>query len=214
MKIFLDTANIDEIKAAASLGIVEGVTTNPSLMAREEGTYPEKLKEICDVVSGPVSAETISMDVDTIVKEGIELAKIADNINVKVPMFREGLEAISRLSAEGIKTNTTLIFQANQALLAAKAGSTFVSPFVGRVDDMSFYGIDVIRDIVAIFETFAIETEVIAASIRNPLHVADCALVGADICTIPSKVLNQMIKHPLTDIGIAQFLKDWEKVAK
>ncbi|MFC1513578.1 fructose-6-phosphate aldolase [candidate division KSB1 bacterium] len=214
MKIFLDTANVEQIKEAHSLGILDGVTTNPSLMAKEEGTYPEKLKEICSIVDGPVSAETVSPDPEGIVKEGRELAKISDNINVKIPISKDGLKAIKMLSSEGIKINTTLIFQPSQALLAAKAGSDFVSPFMGRIDDMSAYGIDLIRDIVTIFDNYGIETEVIAASIRNPVHVLECALAGADIATVPLKILDQMISHPLTDIGIAKFLADWEKVKK
>ncbi|MCP4727555.1 MAG: fructose-6-phosphate aldolase [bacterium] len=214
MKIFIDTANIDEIKEAASLGVLDGVTTNPSLMAKETGTYPEKLKEICEIVKGPVSAEVVSLESEAMFNEGMELAKIADNINVKVPITMEGLKVIKRFTNEGIPTNCTLIFQPSQALLAAKAGATFVSPFIGRVDDITNYGMDVIRDIVTIYDNYDLETQIIAASIRNPLHVFETALAGADIATIPLKVINQIIKHPLTDAGIAQFLKDWEKVQK
>ena len=214
MKIFMDTANIDEIKEAVSLGIIEGATTNPTLMSKEEGTYPDKLKEITAIIQGPVSAEVVALDAEGMVKEGRELAKIADNINIKIPIIKEGLKAIKMLTSEGIKTNTTLIFQPTQALLAAKAGATFISPFIGRIDDITYYGMDVIRDIVTIFDNYGIETQVIAASIRHPLHVVESALAGADIATVPFKVLNQMIKHPLTDIGIDKFLKDWEKVKK
>jgi transaldolase len=214
MKIFIDTANIDEIKEAASLGVLDGVTTNPSLMAKETGTYPNRLKEICEVVKGPVSAEVVSLEADEMFKEGKELAKIADNINIKVPITMEGLKVIKRFTGEGIPTNCTLIFQPSQALLAAKAGATFVSPFIGRVDDITNYGMDVIRDIVTIYDNYDLETQIIAASIRNPLHVFESALAGADIATIPFKVINQIIKHPLTDIGIEKFLKDWEKVEK
>jgi transaldolase len=212
MKIFLDTANIDEIKEVNSLGILDGVTTNPSLMAKESGTYYDKLREITTIVSGPVSAEVVSMEADGMVREGRVFAKIADNINVKIPICREGLKAIKILAAEGIKTNTTLIFQPLQALLAAKAGTNFVSPFIGRLDDVSEYGMDVIRDIISIYDNYGIETEVIAASIRHPLHVVEAALAGADIATIPYKVLDLLLKHPLTDIGIEKFLADWKKV--
>jgi transaldolase len=212
MKIFLDTANIDEIKEVNSLGILDGVTTNPSLMAKESGTYYDKLREITTIVSGPVSAEVVSMDAEGMVREGRVFAKIADNINVKIPICREGLKAIKILAAEGIKTNTTLIFQPLQALLAAKAGTNFVSPFIGRLDDVSEYGMDVIRDIISIYDNYGIETEVIAASIRHPLHVVEAALAGADIATIPYKVLDLLLKHPLTDIGIEKFLADWKKV--
>lgn len=212
MKFFIDTCNLDEIRDAHSLGVLDGVTTNPSLAAKESMSYPEMLTEICKVVEGPVSAEVVALDSEGMYKEGIELAKIADNINVKVPITKEGLKAVNRFSKEGIPTNTTLIFQPTQALIAARAGATFVSPFIGRIDDMSAYGMDLIRDIVSIFDIYGIETEVIAASIRNPLHVVDSALAGAHIATIPMKVIEQIIKHPLTDKGIDAFLKDWEKV--
>ncbi len=214
MKFFLDTANIDEIREAHSFGILDGITTNPTLMSKEEGTYPDKLKEITSIVEGPVSAETVSLDAEGMVKEGREFAKIADNINVKVPVTLEGLKALKIFTSEGIKTNTTLIFQPIQALLAAKAGATFVSPFIGRIDDTVNYGMDVIRDIVTIYDNYGIETEIISASIRHPVHVFETALAGADIVTIPFKVLEQIIKHPLTDIGIEKFLQDWEKVKK
>lgn len=212
MKFFIDTCNINEIKEAADIGVLDGVTTNPSLAAKETASYTDMLKEICGIVSGPVSAEVIALDADAMVKEGYELAKIADNINVKVPITKEGLKAIKRFSDEGIKTNCTLIFQPTQALLAAKAGASFVSPFIGRIDDITNFGMDIIRDIVTIFDNYAIETEVISASIRNPLHVVESALAGAHIATIPFKVIEQIIKHPLTDIGIEKFLADWEKV--
>ncbi len=214
MKFFLDTANIDEIKEAHSFGILDGITTNPTLMSKEEGTYPDKLKEITSIVEGPVSAETVSLDAEGMVKEGRKFAKIADNINVKVPVTLEGLKALKIFTSEGIKTNTTLIFQPMQALLAAKAGATFVSPFIGRIDDTVSYGMDIIRDIVTIYDNYGIETEIISASIRHPVHVFKTALAGADIVTIPFKVLEQIIKHPLTDIGIKKFLQDWEKVKK
>ncbi len=212
MKFFIDTCNIDEIKEAHSLGILDGVTTNPSLAAKENKPYVEMLKEICKVVKGPVSAEVIAPDAEGMIKEGYELAKIADNINIKVPITMEGLKVVRRLSDEGVKTNTTLIFQPLQALLAARAGTTFVSPFVGRLDDISNFGVDIIRDIVTIYDNYGIETEIISASIRNPLHVLETAMAGAHIATIPMKVIDQIIKHPLTDIGIEKFLADWEKV--
>jgi len=212
MKFFIDTCNIDQIREAHSIGILDGVTTNPSLAAKEDKPYPEMLKEICSVVKGPVSAEVVALDAEGMVKEGYELAKIADNINIKIPIIKEGLKAVHKLHSEGIKTNTTLIFQPMQALLAARAGTAFVSPFIGRVDDITNYGMDVIRDIVTIFDNYDIETEVISASIRNPLHVVESALAGAHIATIPFKVIEQIIKHPLTDIGIEKFLADWEKV--
>ncbi|MFC1728711.1 fructose-6-phosphate aldolase [candidate division KSB1 bacterium] len=212
MKFFIDTCNIEEINEAHSIGVLAGVTTNPSLAAKEKASYPDMLKQICDIVKGPVSAEVVALDADGMVKEGYELAKIADNINIKVPITKEGLKAIHRFSNEGIKTNTTLIFQPTQALLAARAGTAFVSPFIGRIDDITNYGMDVIRDIITIFDIYDIETEVIAASIRHPLHVFESALAGAHIATIPFKVIEQIIKHPLTDIGIEKFLADWEKV--
>lgn len=214
MKFFIDTANIDQIKEAKSIGMLDGVTTNPTLMSKEQGTYHDKLKEIAAIVDGPISAESVSIDAEGMVKEGRVFAKIADNINVKIPISIEGLKAISMLTSEGIKTNTTLIFQPTQALMAAKAGATIVSAFVGRIDDITNYGMDVIRDIVTIFDNYGFETEVLVASIRNPLHVVEAALAGADIATLPLKVLGQLLKHPLTDVGMEQFLKDWEKVEK
>lgn len=209
MKIFLDTANIDEIKEGASWGIVDGVTTNPSLIAREGRDFKEVVKEICDIVDGPISAEVISEDSEGMVKEAKELVKIHKNIVIKIPMTVEGLKAVSVLSKENIKTNVTLIFSANQALLAAKAGASYVSPFLGRVDDIGSEGMELVRTIVEIFDIYGFDTEVIAASVRHPLHVVDAALAGSHIATIPMKVLQQMVKHPLTDKGIESFMKDW-----
>ncbi|MDD2463911.1 MAG: fructose-6-phosphate aldolase [Desulfobulbus sp.] len=214
MKFFIDTANIDEIKKALALGMVDGVTTNPSLVAKEPRPFLEILKEICSLVEGPVSAEVISLDAEGMVAEARELVKIADNIVVKIPMIEEGLKAVKILSGEGIKTNVTLIFSAAQALLAAKAGATYVSPFVGRLDDISINGLDLIADIMTILRNFGFATEVIVASVRSPMHVVESALLGADIATIPYKVIAQLAKHPLTDIGMQQFLADWEKRQK
>ena len=210
MKIFLDTANIDEIKEGASWGIVDGVTTNPSLIAKEKRDFKQVVKEICDIVDGPISAEVISEDSDGMISEARELVKIHKNIVIKIPMTVEGLKAVSMLSKEGIKTNVTLIFSPNQALLAAKAGATYVSPFLGRLDDVGSQGMDLVRTIVEIFFNYDYDTEVIAASIRHPLHVVDAALAGAHIATIPMKVLQQMVKHPLTDKGIESFMNDWK----
>lgn len=210
MKIFLDTANIDEIKEGASWGIVDGVTTNPSLIAKEKRDFKQVVKEICDIVDGPISAEVISEDSEGMISEAKELVKIHKNIVIKIPMTVEGLKAVSKLSKEGIKTNVTLIFSPNQALLAAKAGATYVSPFLGRLDDVGSQGMDLVRTIVEIFLNYDYDTEVIAASIRHPLHVVDAALAGANIATIPMKVLQQMVKHPLTDKGIESFMNDWK----
>lgn len=212
MKFFIDTANIDEIREVASWGILDGVTTNPSLIAKEGRVFEEVIKEISEIVDGPISAEVISEDHEGMLKEAFELAKIHENIVIKLPMTKEGLKACKALSEKGIKTNVTLIFSANQALLAAKAGATFVSPFLGRLDDIGFDGMDLVRQIADIFMNYDIETEIIAASVRHPLHVTQVAESGADIATIPYKVFNQMLKHPLTDIGIEKFLKDWEGV--
>ena len=211
MKFFIDTANIEEIKKGMALGMVDGVTTNPSLVAKEPRPFVEILKDICGLVDGPVSAEVISLDAEGMVAEARELVKIADNIVVKIPMIEEGLRAVKQLNAEGIKTNVTLIFSSSQALLAAKAGATYVSPFVGRLDDISFNGLDLISDIMTILRNYGFATEVIVASVRNPMHVVESALLGADIATLPYKVIAQLAKHPLTDIGIQQFLADWEK---
>jgi len=210
MKIFIDTAIVSEIKEINDLGIIDGVTTNPSLIAKSGRKFEEVIKEITSIVNGPISAEVISLEAEKMVEEAKELSKIHENIVIKIPMTQEGLKAVKILSELKIKTNVTLVFSANQALLAAKAGATYVSPFVGRIDDTSFYGMDLIEDIMEIFEVYGIQTEVIAASIRNPLHVLEAAKAGADIATIPYKVLKQMIKHPLTDIGVEKFLKVWE----
>lgn len=212
MKFFIDTANVEEIRKAWELGVIDGVTTNPSLISKENKEPIGLLKEICNIVDGPVSAEVISLKADEMVKEAEELAKIHENIVIKIPMTEDGLRAVKRLSSAGIKTNVTLIFSANQALLAAKAGATYVSPFVGRLDDISHTGMDLVSDIQDIYENYLFDTEVIVASIRNPLHVLDAARIGADIATIPYSVILQLTKHPLTDIGIEKFLKDWEKV--
>ncbi|NWF52344.1 MAG: fructose-6-phosphate aldolase [Nitrospirae bacterium] len=214
MKFFIDTANIEEIKNAWSLGVIDGVTTNPSLISKEGREAVSLLKEICSIVNGPVSAEAVSMNYDEIVKEAEFLSKIHENIVVKIPMTEDGLKAVKRLSSVGIKTNVTLIFSPTQALLAAKSGATYVSPFVGRLDDISHYGMVIVNDIVDIFENYMFKTEIIVASIRNPLHVLEAAKMGAHVATIPYSVIIQIIKHPLTDIGIERFLKDWEKVPK
>ena len=214
MKFFIDTANIEEIKKGLAIGMVDGVTTNPSLVAKEKKPFIDILRDICQAVPGPVSAEVVGLDAKTMLKEAKELAKLADNIVIKVPMTAEGLIATSRLAAEGIKTNVTLVFSAMQAMLAAKAGATFVSPFVGRLDDTGVQGMKVVKDIVTIFDNYGYETEIIVASVRSPQHVLDAALLGADIATIPYKVIEQLARHPLTDVGIQQFLADWEKRAK
>ncbi len=211
MKFFIDTANIDEIKKANELGLLDGVTTNPSLVAKEGREFKELITEICAIVDGPVSAEVVSTDAEGMVAEARELAKIADNIVIKIPLIKEGLKAVKILSGEGIRTNVTLCFSAVQALMAAKAGADYISPFVGRLDDIGQTGMELIEQIIAIYEAYGYETEIIVASIRNPLHVLDAATMGADIATIPYKVMEQLIKHPLTDIGLANFLKDWEK---
>ncbi len=211
MKFFIDTANIEEIKDANSMGMVDGVTTNPSLIAKEDGEFTAIIKEICSIVDGPVSAEVISLEYQGMVDEARELAKIAGNIVVKIPMTTEGLKAVRTLSAEGIRTNVTLIFSPLQALMAAKAGASYASPFVGRLDDLSQDGMDLIENIVAIYSNYMFDTEVIVASVRNPLHVLDSALLGADIATIPHKVLKTLASHPMTDKGIAAFLADWKK---
>lgn len=212
MKFFIDTADIQEIKQAAELGVLDGVTTNPSLISKVPGKFEDILRSICDVVQGPVSAEVVSLDAPGMIREGRELAKIHPNIVIKIPITREGLKAIKQLETEGIRVNVTLIFSPSQALLAAKAGASFVSPFVGRIDDISDWGMDLVRDIATIYKNYDFKTEIIVASIRNPLHVVEAALAGAHIATIPFKVIEQLVKHPLTDIGIQNFLKDWEKV--
>ena len=212
MKIFIDTANVNEIREANSWGVISGVTTNPSLIAKEGRDFKEVVKEITSIVDGPISAEVISLNHEGMVKEARELSKIHKNIIVKIPMTIEGLKAVNILSKEGIKTNVTLIFSSAQALLAAKAGASYVSPFVGRIDDVGSEGMELINEITQIFNNYDIKTEIIAASIRSPLHVINAAIAGADIATIPYKVLVQMTKHPLTDIGIERFLEDWKKV--
>ncbi len=214
MKFFIDTANIDEIKKGLELGMVDGVTTNPSLVAKEQRPFEDILKDICAIVDGPVSAEVVSLDADGMVEEGRVLAAMSDNIVVKIPMIEEGLKAVKRLTAENIKTNVTLVFSSTQALLAAKAGATYVSPFVGRLDDVSQAGMELISEIMTIFRNYGYETEVIVASVRSPMHVVESALMGAEIATIPYKVIAQLAKHPLTDIGMKQFLADWEKRQK
>jgi transaldolase len=215
MKIFLDTADIDEIRTVAKWGILDGVTTNPTLYAKVGGaSYDSILQEICKLTPGPVSAEVVAEDVEGMLEEGRHFAKLAPNIVVKVPMSEEGLEAMSRFAEEGIKTNCTLIFTANQGLLAAKAGASLISPFVGRLDDINQDGMIVIRELAEIFAIHEIESEVLAASIRNPVHMTQAALAGAHIATLPFKVLQQMVHHPLTDKGIVQFRSDWENARK
>ena len=214
MKIFIDTANLEDIREIAKWGILEGATTNPTLLSRE-GKDPEKvLKEICELVPGPVSAEVTSEVAEDMVKEARKLAKIHKNIVIKIPFTVEGLKAVRALKEEGIRANVTLVFTPVQALLAAKAGASFVSPFVGRLDDIQTNGMEMVENIITIFENYDIETEVIVASIRHPMHVLEAALVGAHIATIPPKVIRQMVKHPLTDIGIQRFLEDWKKLNK
>jgi transaldolase len=212
MKFFIDTANIDEIKRAWELGVIDGVTTNPSLIAKEGKDPVQILKTICGIVKGPVNGEVIGTTADVMIKEAKVLAKIHKNIVVKIPMIEEGLRAVRKLSSLGIKTNVTLIFSANQALLAAKAGASYVSPFVGRLDDISHQGMGLVAEIMEIYENYLFETEVIVASVRNPLHVLEAARMGAHIATIPYSVISQLARHPLTDIGLDKFLKDWEKV--
>lgn len=212
MKFFIDTANVSEIKKAWDVGVIDGVTTNPSLISKENRDPVELLKEICGIVHGPVSAEAVSMKAEDMVKEAQSLAKIHENIVVKIPMTEEGLKAVKKLSGMGIKTNVTLVFSSGQALLAAKAGATYVSPFVGRLDDIGHTGIDLVSDMMQIFENYMFATEIIVASIRNPLHVIEAAKIGAHIATIPYSVITQLTRHPLTDLGIEKFLKDWEKV--
>ena len=214
MKFFIDTANFDDIKAAYEMGFIAGVTTNPSLIVKEKRDLHEVIQQIADLVEGPVSAEVSATTAPEMVKESHELIKLGDNVVIKVPMTAEGLKAVSVLSKEGIKTNVTLIFSANQALLAARAGATYVSPFVGRVDDISMDGIQLIEDIAEIFMIHNISTEIIAASVRTPMHMTQCAKAGAHIATVPFNVLQQSLKHPLTDAGLARFLADWEAANK
>ena len=214
MKFFLDTANVKEIQEAASLGLLDGVTTNPSLVAKEGRSFKEMLVEICSIVDGPISAEVVSLEADAMVKEGKELAKIHKNIVVKVPLIAEGLKATKRLAAEGIKVNVTLCFSPTQALLAAKAGAWCVSPFIGRLDDISSNGMELIRQILTIYRNYDYKTQVLVASVRHPQHVVEAALIGGHICTMPFSIFQQMVKHPLTDIGLKKFLADWEAQAK
>lgn len=214
MKFFIDTANINEIKEAASLGMLDGVTTNPSLVAKEGKDFRKLLNEILEVVDGPVSAEVISTNYDGILKEAKELAAIHKNIVIKVPLIKEGLKAVKTLSEQGTKTNVTLCFSPMQALLAAKAGATYISPFVGRLDDISHNGMDLIAQIVQIYKNYGFPTQVLVASIRHPLHLLDAALMGADVATMPFNVINKLFNHPLTDIGLESFLKDWKKLEK
>lgn len=214
MKFFIDTANVGEIRAAWDIGVIDGVTTNPSLIAKEKRDAVPLYQEICGIVDGPINAEVISTTTDEMVREGEKLAAIHENIVVKIPMTVDGLRAVKQLSSKGISTNVTLIFSANQALLAAKAGAHYVSPFVGRLDDISQIGMDVVADIQDIFENYAFDCEVIVASVRNPIHVLEAARIGADIATIPYGVIAQLAKHPLTDIGLEKFLKDWENAQK
>ena len=211
MKIFLDTANVGELKEGVAMGILDGCTTNPSLIAKEKRPFRPLVEEICSVVPGPVSLEVVATDEEGMVKEGKELAQIAPNVVVKCPLTKDGLKAVRRLTREGIKVNQTLCFSATQALLSAKAGATYVSPFLGRLDDIAHVGMDLIRQILEIYGNYGFQTQVLAASIRNPLHVVDAALAGAHIATMPFAVLEQLLKHPLTDIGLKKFLDDWNK---
>lgn len=214
MKIFIDTANVKEIKEALTLGVIDGVTTNPTLIAKENQPAKELLKEICSLVTGPVSAEVIGFEADSMIKEAREFSKIAKNIVIKIPLVKEGLKAVKILSGEGIKTNVTLCFSPSQALLVAKVGADYISPFIGRLDDISQKGMDLIRDIKTIYNNYGFKTKIIVASIRNPIHVVDAALLGADMVTVPFAIIEQLIKHPLTDIGVQRFLEDYKKIPK
>src|SRR5512136_1993275 len=215
MKFFIDTANPAEIRKACDMGMVDGVTTNPSLIAKENSDFHSLIEEICQIIEGrPISLEVVSLKAEGMIEEGRALAKIGDNAVIKIPMTMEGLKAIKVLVGEGIKTNTTLVFSPTQALLAAKAGTTYVSPFIGRLDDISQTGMELIEQIVTIFKNYGFESQVIVSSIRHPIHVLEAALIGADVATIPYKVIEQLVKHPLTDIGIERFLADWNKVPK
>lgn len=214
MKFFIDTANVAEIKEAASMGVLDGVTTNPSLAAKETAPYKDLLKEICQVVTGPVSAEVLATDHDGMIKEAEELVKIADNIVIKIPTILEGLRAIATLSGRGIMTNATLVFSPSQAILVAKAGATYVSPFIGRLDDISSDGMELINQIVTIYHNYNYSTEVLVASVRHPMHVVEAAMLGADVVTMPFNVIKSLIKHPLTDIGLEKFIADYKKANK
>lgn len=212
MKFFIDTANIAQIKEAAAMGLLDGVTTNPSLVAKEGKNFLELLNEIIAIVDGPISAEVVSTDYEGILKEAYELSKIHKNIVIKVPLIKEGIKAVKTLSSKGIKTNVTLCFSPTQALLAAKAGATYISPFVGRLDDISTNGMELIRQIVTIYKNYGYNTEVLVASVRHPLHVVEAAMMGAHVCTMPFDVIDKLFKHPLTDIGLDKFLSDWKKL--
>lgn len=214
MKFFIDSANLDEIREIHSWGILDGVTTNPTLVAKEGADFHQRIKDICSVVNGPVSAEVVATDAEGMIQEGRELAKLHKNVYVKVPMTIEGLKATRALSDEGIRVNVTLIFQPNQALLAAKAGAAFVSPFIGRLDDHGLDGMEIINDIAFIFQNYDFDTEILTASVRDPVHVLEAAKAGSHIATIPYKTFEKLTKHPLTDIGLQRFLDDWKKVAK
>jgi len=211
MKLFIDSGNLKEIEALVPLGIIDGVTTNPSLLARESGDYRTILKAICRIVQGPVSGEVVATDADGMIREGRDIASIDEHMVVKVPFTREGLKACKTLAGEGLRVNVTLVFSATQALMAAKVGATFVSPFVGRLDDIATSGMELIQQIVQIYDNYDFTTEVLVASVRHPMHIAEAARMGADICTCPAAVIEQSLKHPLTDLGLERFLKDWEK---
>jgi transaldolase len=214
MKFFLDTANIEEIRNAAEYGLIDGVTTNPSLVSKEGRSFKEVLLDITKIIDGPISAEVVSTDAAGILREAYDLAKLHSNIVIKVPMIKEGMKALKQLSKDGVRTNVTLIFNCNQALIAAKLGATYVSPFVGRFDDVSEVGMNLIADLVRIFANYRFPTQILVASCRNPLHIREAALLGAHVATMPYKVLEQLLNHPLTDIGLQRFLKDWEKMPK
>lgn len=214
MKLFLDTASVKEIREGVALGVVDGITTNPSLVAKEGRPFREIVAEICRLVEGPINLEVVGTDADTMVAEGRDLAKIHANVVVKIPMIAEGLKAVRRLHLEGIKVNVTLCFSPSQALLAAKAGATYISPFIGRLDDVSHVGMDLVRDILMIYRNYGYPTQVLVASLRHPLHVVDAAKAGAHVATMPFTVLQQLVKHPLTDIGLERFLTDWKKVPR
>ena len=211
MKLFVDSGNIKDIETLAAIGIIDGVTTNPSLLAKEPGDYRQNLKKICDIVKGPVSGEVVSTEFSGMIREGHDIAKIDQHMVVKVPLTRDGIRACKALSGEGIRVNVTLVFSAAQAILAAKAGASFASPFVGRLDDVATNGMELIRDIVTIYDNYEFTTEVLVASCRHPIHIVDAARMGADICTCPPGVIDQLFNHPLTTIGLEKFLKDWEK---
>ena len=211
MKLFIDSGNLKEIEALVPLGIIDGITTNPSLLAKEGGDYRDILKRICQIVKGPTSAEVVALEADGMIREGRELARIDEHIVVKVPFTKEGVKACKTLSAEGLRVNVTLVFSPAQALLAAKVGASYVSPFVGRLDDIATPGMNLVHEIVEIYENYQFKTEILVASTRNPIHIVEAARMGADICTCPAAVIEALFRHPLTDIGLEKFLKDWEK---